>query len=304
MALDLKTVYFVSCLVFAFVGCSTLFYALYRKTYPGFGYWVASAFSLTLGNLLIFLRPLLPLWFSITFSNCFSLLAVLLGLDGSLRFFEGKNLAFKWYAGSLTLLAVFANYFAFVEDRLDIRVRFISALAFLFLMAWVRVLFRQPAGPQRKFARAVGVLLFVWGVLLLWRAAAWDQVPQLGLLTPTPSNYSYYLSILLIEMGFGMAIIMLNNSRVEEELHSANRELDLALRDLTNTMAQLKVLTGIIPICSHCKRIRDDDTNVWSQLEEYISTHSNADFSHGICPSCLKEHYPEYRPEPAKPNQP
>lgn len=53
---------------------------------------------------------------------------------------------------------------------------------------------------------------------------------------------------------------------------------------------RLRVLEGLLPICSHCKRIRTGDQE-WQQLERYISTHSHAQFSHGICPHCVKAHY-------------
>jgi len=61
---------------------------------------------------------------------------------------------------------------------------------------------------------------------------------------------------------------------------------------LQNTLIQVKTLRGLIPICAHCKKIRDDK-GFWNQLEIYISEHSDAKLSHGICPDCLKKHYPE-----------
>jgi len=54
----------------------------------------------------------------------------------------------------------------------------------------------------------------------------------------------------------------------------------------------LKVLGGLLPICSHCKRIRQPD-GTWTPVERYVHQHSEADFSHGICPDCQKEHYPD-----------
>ncbi len=54
----------------------------------------------------------------------------------------------------------------------------------------------------------------------------------------------------------------------------------------------VKVLGGLLPICSHCKRIRQPD-GTWVPVESYVHRHSEADFSHGICPDCRKEHYPE-----------
>jgi hypothetical protein len=52
-------------------------------------------------------------------------------------------------------------------------------------------------------------------------------------------------------------------------------------------------LSGLLPICSYCKRIRDAKGD-WQQVDSYITDHSAAGFSHSICPECLKEHYPEY----------
>ena len=64
------------------------------------------------------------------------------------------------------------------------------------------------------------------------------------------------------------------------------------VRDLERTLAEVRTLRGILPICSFCKKIRDD-RGYWDQVETYIAQHSEVDFSHGVCPDCLAEHYPE-----------
>ncbi|MDY6857377.1 MAG: response regulator [Thermodesulfobacteriota bacterium] len=70
------------------------------------------------------------------------------------------------------------------------------------------------------------------------------------------------------------------------ELRRLNKELKLALDEV-------KRLRGILPICANCKKIRDDQ-GYWQQIETYIREHSEADFSHGICPDCLKKLYPKF----------
>jgi len=70
------------------------------------------------------------------------------------------------------------------------------------------------------------------------------------------------------------------------ELRRLNKELELALDEV-------KRLRGILPICANCKKIRDDQ-GYWQQIETYIRDHSEADFSHGICPDCARELYPEF----------
>lgn len=64
-------------------------------------------------------------------------------------------------------------------------------------------------------------------------------------------------------------------------------------QDLERALSEVKQLSGLLPICSHCKKIRDDQ-GYWKQIEEYVSTRSEATFSHGICPECIKKLYPEY----------
>ncbi len=60
--------------------------------------------------------------------------------------------------------------------------------------------------------------------------------------------------------------------------------------NLVEAFVEIKTLRGIIPICSHCKQIRDDK-GMWNKIEEYIHAHSEASFSHGICPSCIAKYY-------------
>ncbi len=68
------------------------------------------------------------------------------------------------------------------------------------------------------------------------------------------------------------------------------------IAELKAHMSQIHALSGLLPICSHCKKIRSDE-GYWQQLEVYISDHSDAEFTHGICPECINTHYPEYKAE-------
>jgi hypothetical protein len=72
-------------------------------------------------------------------------------------------------------------------------------------------------------------------------------------------------------------------------------------RSTTRNLAQVRVLSGLLPICAWCKKIRDD-TGYWSQIEIYVREHTEADFTHGICPDCVNHvrANPEYRPPAAR----
>ncbi len=69
------------------------------------------------------------------------------------------------------------------------------------------------------------------------------------------------------------------------------------IRQLEEALAKVKQLQGLIPICSYCKKIRDD-RNYWRQVESYLSEHSEAQFSHGICPDCFAKLLASGLPQP------
>ncbi len=70
------------------------------------------------------------------------------------------------------------------------------------------------------------------------------------------------------------------------------RELERVNKELKDALDTIDTLHGILPICAHCKKIRNDE-GAWTRIEEYIGKHSDVQFSHGICPECLSRFYPE-----------
>ncbi|MBN1991602.1 MAG: response regulator [Anaerolineae bacterium] len=79
---------------------------------------------------------------------------------------------------------------------------------------------------------------------------------------------------------------------LQKKLEQKNQQLQEKNNELEAALARVKLLSGLLPICSNCKKIRNDE-GYWQQVEEYIHQHSEADFSHGLCPACLKELYPD-----------
>ncbi len=77
------------------------------------------------------------------------------------------------------------------------------------------------------------------------------------------------------------------------ERKQAEGERERLIAELEDALARVKTLNGLLPICSSCKKIRDDQ-GYWQQIERYISKHSEVEFSHGICPECMKELYPDF----------
>lgn len=76
------------------------------------------------------------------------------------------------------------------------------------------------------------------------------------------------------------------------ERKKIEKEKEKLIEDLQQAISRVKLLSGLLPICASCKKIRDDK-GYWNQIESYIRDHSEAEFSHGICPECAKKLYPE-----------
>jgi sigma-B regulation protein RsbU (phosphoserine phosphatase) len=86
---------------------------------------------------------------------------------------------------------------------------------------------------------------------------------------------------------------LLARVRAGERVILLEKSLRQKNKDLSEALAQVKQLRGLLPICMFCKKIRNDG-NYWQKVEEYLVEHTEADFSHSICPECLKKHYPEH----------
>ena len=88
-------------------------------------------------------------------------------------------------------------------------------------------------------------------------------------------------SVLRARLNTGARIVALHQS------------LSSRVTELQNALTTVKQLSGLLPICSYCKKIRRDD-NYWQQLETYLSEHSEAEFSHGVCPECFEDARKEF----------
>lgn len=93
-----------------------------------------------------------------------------------------------------------------------------------------------------------------------------------------------------------------DDSGTIDSLATTERDITEMKNQLRNKEKEVKILRGFLPICAHCKEIRDDK-GFWHQIESYIRDHSEAEFSHGICPKCVKKLYPEFNLDKERNNQ-
>ena len=106
----------------------------------------------------------------------------------------------------------------------------------------------------------------------------------------TPHILDFTFAGLVQAVVFGSVSLLV--ASLEKQRHQAIWSSEDANQKLMTSLNEIKVLHGILPICSYCKRIRTED-NTWDQMEAYIHEHSEADFSHTVCPDCLGKYFPD-----------
>ena len=136
------------------------------------------------------------------------------------------------------------------------------------------------------------LVVAVLGVVSYWTFRSYDALEKIV-------EFSAKYEALEIDELVSTAIVMVAclvwfSIRRAKEANTAMVGLAETNASLQEALSEIKTLRGILPICLHCKRIRDEHGN-WQLFEDYITEHSHADFSHGLCERCLKERYPDVK---------
>lgn len=262
-------------IAYLFVGGIDLFHTL---AYKGMG--VFQGYNANLPT---------QLWIAARYMQSISLLIAPLLIDRKLN----VTLVLLCYALAATLLLgfVFLNIFpdCYIEGSgLTVFKKVSEYVISLILVISIVLLFKS----RDKFDRGVLHLL----------------VLSIAVTIASELAFTFYISVYGISNIIGhifkiTAFYLVYRALIETGLKKPYnllfRELKQSETYLRDALSKVKMLSGMLPICSSCKKIRDDK-GYWKQIESYISEHSEAEFSHGICPECARRLYPEYFKEEGK----
>jgi len=268
-----------------------LFYRVNYKTYPGYGSWLCSLFAMAIGYCSIIFRETMPTALGIGLTNVAFISVGVFRLDAVKRFTQGQELKKVYYLLPVAVLP-FAMYFYLVKDAIIIRTFFTSLFLALPALLISAELYKNRNRENSNLFLAIAGLNAFNVLLLMLRAIIGLSSTNATLFSSEKIHQIYFLAVIVIEVGVGIAWLMMNNQRLEVELRASRDSLQTTNTELEKALSEVKALSGIIPICMHCKEIRDDK-GYWNQLETFISRHSEAKFNHSICPRCLKEKYPD-----------
>lgn len=211
------------------------------------------------------------------------------------------------------------NYVPVPSLRINTASALTTFVDLIFLaMAWE--FFGKPALRMKLWLRAFLTLLGVmWLDVILFATGAFAGTPQYFSIMSGTLISRFIISVFAFPFLYGyiywqnrkegvqienrpVLAILKQVAEIEHELSLAQQEIerrkvaekerDKLIEELQLMISEVKTLRGFLPICSHCKSIRDD-RGYWNRLEAYVEEHSDAEFSHGICPECARKHYPD-----------
>lgn len=203
---------------------------------------------------------------------------------GVLIVLPAKVMEAAWFTGSLVV----------ADTAITSAIIYVSgnASSEIYATYFLIILIAACATSLKQFVGLVIILCTAYGLVLF---CEFDKsgVSSVGLFLRVP--------VLLIMAAFyGSSVWMVRKERRKKAglidyiaaLKQAEEERERLIRQLQDALANIKTLKGLLPICFSCKQIRDDK-GYWNQIDTYIRAHTEAEFSHGICPPCIQKLYPD-----------
>lgn len=168
-------------------------------------------------------------------------------------------------------------------------------------LTYFLIIFLAASTQTLKQHIVLSVILCAGYGLVLYFGASETYVGLEGKLLRIPA-------LLIMAAFYGASAEMVRKERRQKAglidhitaLKQAEEERERLILQLQDALANIKTLRGLLPICSLCKKIRDDK-GYWNQIESYVRQHSSADFSHGICPECTTKLFPNHESESPMP---
>jgi hypothetical protein len=279
--LEIRTLSLITSIVAISIFLGMLYVTIRRKAYPGFLEWTIGTLFNSFGMVLLAMRHLLPDFISIIIANNFILLYFIFSARGISRFSDStQNL---WMdVVPVFLLTISFWIFTYITPSVNFRIIIITGLIFLICCRICYLIWRKMPNilPNKQ-----NFLFITFGFVGIWHLSRLiltvffegeiSDFMEAGFIQGLA-----FVNIIVTTIINSMLLIICNAHRLEIDL--------LKARDKINT------LSGLLPICSSCKKIRNDEGD-WEHLEKYICGHSEALFTHGICDTCMKKLYPEFK---------
>lgn len=233
--------------------------------------------------LLLGLRDLMPSLISVVVANLLIggyLSAIFIGM----LYFYGLIPRLTEHAGIICLLVLSFCYFNYINPNVNARILLISLFLAYYCLRIALLMMRKSIPPYLRDNLLLCIIAGL-GLFFLVRASYSGFLEQAIASFMKAGTFHTIAFVVYAISGFWILIslLFLGAKRLEH--------------DITEAKDEVRQLSGLLPICANCKKIRNDQ-GYWQQVESYVSDHSEAMFTHSICPDCVKELYPELKFKP------
>ena len=284
--IDNRTLALVSLLVAVLnTGLLTLLFGR-RRQYPGQGYWILGNVTYTISLILLMLQGHADQFLTIVLANVLCVAAMTIFYGGLQLFVYGATRPVVLALYPLLTMGLFV-YLTYVHFDTPARIIVLSLILTLISINSGLTMLNRKYWPLPPRYYSGTVVFFVIAGFLVLRAGLTLAHPQIrSLFDPNAVASATFIMSILANICWTAVFLYIVSARIgQERLH--------LIDDLQQALSEVKKLEGFIPICSNCKKIRDDQ-GYWQQVEQYVSARSGAQFSHGICPDCIKKLYPGF----------
>jgi len=251
-----------------------------RKTYNGFTQWATASILNSLGMAFLSMRDFFPDFITVVIANTLLIMAngfIAYGLE----IFVGSTKRTWMFISFVLSVFVLFMYFTYYSPNVNARIVIISVMLSILNGYCACIILRYVP----RFLNDKNMLLStVFSIQAIWFAfriisTVLIEGPIIDFMKSSAVQGVSFIVFFGGNIFIIIGLIILNFQRVEF--------------DLLTAMKEVKILRGIIPICSSCKKIRNDE-GIWNQIDVYIRDHSEAELSHSICPECMKKLYPQF----------
>jgi hypothetical protein len=293
--LDNRTILFVSSGIYLILAGTMAVASVLLKKYRGPVYWAIGACGWSLFTSLLYLQGWISPWITLILPNV-PVIVSLCFVSHGLVVFLGERQRLWFYMAACLLSLIGSVYFRVFHNSFQARVVIASLTQSVILGDLVLLLFKK-----QKYHKEPSYLFALFSCLVpalvyAVRAIVASVVPAPHDLLQAQWFFSstlvfYPLSAIVLCLSF----ILLASSRFARELEQGRLQLLETNQQLSEALANVKTLSGLLPICANCKKIRDDQ-GYWQQIETYIRDRSAATFTHSICPTCAEKLYSQVSP--------
>jgi len=275
MILDLLTIFILIALVSLMMSV-TMFFTAYSYPYKknSMRIWAIGSILRAAFWAMLAFRGFLPEFFSIVVANAGVIICELIFIK-AFRILQDKDIENRWLylSGGVSILAL--SFFTYIVPSLFWRIEFISLASLVVGVAGIYTLLFAKNENRNGIDVFCGVLYIISAIAVIIRGGyvAYIYPEQSSLfMGGLVQNISFAVIFVCIVM-ITFVYMMMVNLKFNNELRTA--------------LSEVKTLKSMLPICTYCKNIRDDE-DAWHKLEDYVQKHTDTMFSHSVCPNCYE----------------